>query len=167
MATTSYAIGLGSNRYRGDPPKRIIARAIDALAESGVSIEAISPIVSTPPLGPGRRYYANAVILAETPMSPGDLLALCKKVESRFGRRRGRRWGDRALDIDILLWSDGIWASEGLIVPHISFRERDFVLAPLAAIAGEWRDPVSGLTIRQLKHRLNRANPVDPASPHP
>ena len=66
------------------------------------------------------------------------------------------------LDLDIILWSEGSWGGVPTI-PHPSFRERLFVLAPLAEIAPAWRDPLSGLTVRQLLHRLARAAPVDRA----
>ncbi len=60
------------------------------------------------------------------------------------------------LDLDIILWERGPWASPGLIVPHPAFRERRFVLAPATAVAPAWRDPVTGLTLRQLRARLTR-----------
>jgi 2-amino-4-hydroxy-6-hydroxymethyldihydropteridine diphosphokinase len=64
------------------------------------------------------------------------------------------------LDLDIVLWSGGSYAAPDLIVPHPLFRVRDFVLAPAAQIAASWRDPVTGLTVRQLHARLVRARPV-------
>ena len=60
------------------------------------------------------------------------------------------------LDLDIVLWSGGAWASPDLTVPHIAYRERAFVLTPAMQIAPEWRDPVTGLTIRHLHSRLTR-----------
>jgi 2-amino-4-hydroxy-6-hydroxymethyldihydropteridine diphosphokinase len=60
------------------------------------------------------------------------------------------------IDLDIILWSDGAWASNGLTVPHPEFRRRDFVLRPLAAIVPDWRDPLTGRTIRQLAARRRR-----------
>jgi 2-amino-4-hydroxy-6-hydroxymethyldihydropteridine diphosphokinase len=81
-----------------------------------------------------------------------------QSIEARFGRRRrGQRWRARVLDLDIVLWSGGAWASPGLIVPHVAFRERLFVLGPAAKIAGDWRDPVTGLSLRQLLARLKRS----------
>jgi 2-amino-4-hydroxy-6-hydroxymethyldihydropteridine diphosphokinase len=65
------------------------------------------------------------------------------------------------LDLDIILWSEGSWAGPELIVPHPEFRRRFFVLEPLAEIAPRWRDPLTGLTIRQLLARLRRGRPVD------
>jgi len=84
------------------------------------------------------------------------MLARLKAIERAFGRRPGRRWGDRVLDLDIIGWSGGIWASRGLSIPHAAFRERGFVLGPLVEIAPTWRDPVTWLTVRQLLARLDR-----------
>ncbi|NNC71290.1 MAG: 2-amino-4-hydroxy-6-hydroxymethyldihydropteridine diphosphokinase [Sphingomonadaceae bacterium] len=167
MARTSYAIGLGSNRYRGGAPQRVLGRAIDTLAAGDLAVLAQSPIIATPPLGPGRRNYANAALVVETQLLPDALLALCKTIEAQFGRRAGQRWGDRTLDIDILLWSGGTWAKNGLIVPHPAFRERRFVLDALATINADWRDPVTGLFVRHLRHRLYRPIAVDPAFARP
>ncbi len=58
------------------------------------------------------------------------------------------------LDLDIILWSEGAWDGPGPIVPHPEFRNRAFVLKPLAELAPDWRDPVSGLNVRQLLFRL-------------
>ncbi len=167
MAKTSYALGLGSNRYRARSPKRIIENAIAALCDAGLHIASRSPIFITDPLGPGRRRFANAAILVTTDLSPDTLLSLGKTIERRFGRRPARRWGDRTLDIDILLWSEGVWTGTGLAIPHPAFRQRAFVLDPLDRIAAEWRDPLTGHTIRQLRQRLKRPIPVDPARNHP
>lgn len=119
-----------------------------------------SRIRETAPLGPGKRTYANAVALIETELDPPALLAHLKTIELAYGRRPGRRWGDRPLDLDIIGWSGGIWASPTLSVPHPAFRVRRFVLAPLAEIAPGWRDPVSGLRVRHLLARLDRKKPV-------
>ncbi len=94
-------------------------------------------------------------------MSPPCLLAHLQEIENRFGRRRYRRWSARTLDLDIILWSGGIWSNAGLSIPHIAFRQRNFVLAPLSAIAPDWRDPVQRLTIKHLAIRLRRRKPVD------
>jgi 2-amino-4-hydroxy-6-hydroxymethyldihydropteridine diphosphokinase len=69
------------------------------------------------------------------------------------------------LDLDIILWSGGCWEGGGLIVPHPAFRERRFVLEPLAELAPTWRDPISGATMRQLLAALKRGRAVDPALP--
>ena len=161
MAKTSYLIGLGSNRYRGGPPRSVIERAIAVLADSGVGIVRTSKTITTPPLGPGTRHYANAAILVRTDRDPPELLESCQAIEKQFGRRAGQRWGDRTLDVDLLLWSGGCWADGALTLPHSSLADRHFVLAPLVEIAPEWRHPISGRTIRQLFHHVQRNMPVD------
>lgn len=151
--TSSYVIALGSNRRgrHGRPAEEVRA----ALAAIGGAVMT-SPLVETAPLGPARRRFVNAAALIESAEDPPELLARLKAIEAAFGRRRGQRWTDRVIDLDIVLWSGGVWASDGLTVPHPEFRRRDFVLGPLAAIVPDWRDPLTGLTIRQLAARLRR-----------
>lgn len=147
-----YAIALGSNRRgrHGGPKAEVRAAA------AAIGAQRLSKVRSTPALGPAGRGFANAVALVETGLDPPALLAELKRVERDFGRRGGRRWGPRVLDLDIVLWSQGAWASGGLVVPHPEFRRRRFVLEPLAEIAAGWRDPITGATPRQLLHRLDR-----------
>lgn len=168
MAKTKYAIALGSNRRHGrhGGPANVLRAAIDTLQCLGV-IEQVSRIMTTPALGPAGRSFANAALILSTEAEPGDLLRALKGIERTFGRRGGRRWGPRILDLDIILWSEGSWEERGLIVPHPAFRKRAFVLAPLAAIAPDWRDPISGRTILQLSKRLAAPRPVDPGSARP
>ena len=124
-------------------------------------MEAVSRVIETPPLGPSRRRYANAAAVLETSLDPPELLDLLQDIESTFGRRRrGARWGARVLDLDIVLWSGGMWRSGGLAIPHPQFRRRAFVLGPAMAIARQWRDPVGGLTLAQLHARLTRPRPL-------
>lgn len=155
MAPASYAIAIGSNRrhHRHGAPARVVTAAVAALTELG-TVHSVSPIFATPALGPAGRSFANAVALLDSARDPPALLAALKRIERGFGRRGGRRWGPRVLDLDIILWSGGGWASSGLVIPHPQFRRRDFVLRPLAALAPGWRDPLTGLTVRQLRARL-------------
>jgi len=113
-------------------------------------------------MGPAGRSFANAVALVRTALDPAALIRALKRLERDFGRRDGRRWGPRVLDLDIILWSEGMFCDAGITVPHPAFRERRFVLDPLAQIAPGWRDPVTGLAVRQLAHKAKRARPVDP-----
>ena len=122
---------------------------------------AVAPVLTTAPIGPSLRRYANSAAVIETDLGPSDLLALLKRLEREFGRSaRGQRWSSRVLDLDIVLWSGGPFAESHLTVPHRLFRERDFVLAPAVRIAPEWRDPITGLTIRQLHARLTSPRAV-------
>lgn len=158
-----YALGLGSNQRhaRYGRPAQILDAALQRLEAKGIRVVAHAPKCNSRPLGPSRRAYCNAAAVVETRLNPPKLLKKLQKVERHFGRKRqGLRWSSRTIDLDILLWSGGIWATPGLIIPHTEFRKRSFVLAPLARIAGDWRDPLSGFTIRQLKARLDRKRPA-------
>ena len=156
MAWTSYVIGLGSNRRgRHGAPEREVRAALDMLGR----VIAASPVIASAPLGPSIRRFANAVALIESDEEPPELLDRLKAIEARFGRRRGQRWGARVIDLDIILWSGGSWADDRLIVPHLHFRERAFVLGPLATIVPTWRDPITHRTIRQLQHAVDRRAP--------
>lgn len=150
-STHHYVIALGSNR-RGPhgSPRQELAAAVAAIGE----VVAQSRVIETAPLGPSRRRFANAAILIESAETPPELLARLKQIERSFGRRRGRRWDARVIDLDLILWSGGPWNSPGLTVPHPLFRQRDFVLRPLVGIVPDWRDPLTGRTIRQLLARL-------------
>jgi 2-amino-4-hydroxy-6-hydroxymethyldihydropteridine diphosphokinase len=129
------------------------------IAELG-TIHATAPIIATAPLGPSLRRFANGALLLESRLAPDEMLSALKQIEDRLGRRRHRRWGARSIDIDIILWSGGRWNSRTLHIPHPAFRNRDFVLSPLLAIAPRWREPISGLSVRQLRARLQKARPL-------
>ncbi len=156
MTTTSYAIALGSNRpgRHGSPQDEIRA----ALAAIG-GIRRVSPIITTAPVGPSIRAFANAAALVDSPLAPSAMLRHLKAIERQFGRRRGQRWGARVIDLDIILWSGGRWRSSGLVVPHIAYAARSFVLHPLAAIVPDWRDPRDGRTVRQMRHGVDQRRP--------
>ena len=169
MAKTSYAIALGSNRRHGrhGAPRGVIEAAIAALDKGKLRLVARSTIHLTAALGPAGRSFANAAAIVETKLDPPELLARVKRIERDFGRRAGRRWGPRVLDLDIVLWSSGGFprhpgfAPPGrLRIPHRELARRRFVLAPLAEIAADWRDPVTRRTVRQLAHRLTAARPL-------
>src|SRR6478752_2791327 len=158
-----YLLPLGSNQRhaRFGAPRRVLAAALGRLLAEGVSVIAAAPPIETDPVGPSIRRYANAAALIETRLEPEALLALLKRLEREFGRRPGgRRWRARVLDLDLVLWSGGPYASRALTIPHPLFRERLFVLGPAAAIAPDWRDPITGLTLRQLHARLTGPRPL-------
>nr|NUR37994.1 2-amino-4-hydroxy-6-hydroxymethyldihydropteridine diphosphokinase [Sphingomonas sp.] len=157
-ATHLYAIAIGSNRPHGrhGPPPQVVEAAVARLDEQFGLFDA-SPIVLNPARGGAGRDFANAVALVESDLEPPEMLRALKVIEREFGRRRGRRWGPRVLDLDLVLWSGGKFRSRGLTVPHPQLRKRNFVLGPLAAIAPGWQ--LEGLTIRHLVTRLARRRP--------
>jgi 2-amino-4-hydroxy-6-hydroxymethyldihydropteridine diphosphokinase len=150
-----YAIAIGSNRPHGrcGRPQGVVEAAIARLDQDFGLFDA-SPIVLNSAHGGAGRDFANAVALVESDLEPLDMLNELKRIERGFGRRPGRRWGPRVLDLDILLWSGGEFGSRRLVIPHPQLGRRSFVLGPLAAIAPGWR--VGRLTVRHLHHRLAR-----------
>ena len=158
-ATQLYAIAIGSNRPHGrhGRPPQVIEAAIARLDQQFSLFDA-APIILNPAHGGAGRDFANAVALVESAQQPPEMLGHLKAIERDFGRRRGRRWGARVLDLDIVAWSGGAWRSRRLTVPHPAATRRQFVLQPLAAIAPGWRLD-GGLTARHLAHRLARRAP--------
>ena len=116
-----------------------------------------STIVLNAAQGGAGRDFANAVVLIESARQPPRMLEELKHIERQFGRRPGRRWGPRVLDLDLLLWSGGKFRSPRLTIPHPQLARRSFVLQPLSAIAPAWR--IGALSIGHLAHRLARRRP--------
>jgi len=158
-ATHLYAIAIGSNRPHGrfGRPAGVVEAAIARLDEEFGLFDA-SPIILNPAHGGAGRDFANAVALVESDLPPPSMLERLKRVERDFGRRSGRRWGPRVLDLDVVLWSGGQVRSRRLTVPHNQLGKRSFVLQPLASIAPDWRVRGS-LTARHLAERLARRAP--------
>lgn len=153
-----YLVAFGANRRgRHGSPQREVAAALAAIG----GVLAASRTIASAAVGPSSRRFANAAALIESDEPPPALLARLKRIERAFGRRRGERWGARVIDLDIILWSGGAWATPGLTIPHPAFRDRPFVLAPLVTLAPGWRDPLTGLTPRQLHRRLTRPRPMN------
>jgi 2-amino-4-hydroxy-6-hydroxymethyldihydropteridine diphosphokinase len=157
-------IGLGAN-FPGawGGPAETIARALAELGRAHIRVTAVSPVYETAALGRSRQPpYVNAVALLDTPLSPDALLRVVKSIERRSGRRGGRPWGPRTLDIDIVdyggqvrLWRQerGAFPDAGprpLILPHPLAHERPFVLRPLFDIAPDWRHPALKKSVREL-----------------
>lgn len=130
---TPVLLALGSNL--GDRAANLRA-AVALLGEAGISVRSCSSIWETEPVPPDQPPYLNAAIAAETGLGPEQLLVVVKGIERALGRRPGRRWGPRPVDIDILFYGEVRIDLPGLQVPHPRVAERGFVLAPLAEIHG-------------------------------
>ncbi|MEO8892785.1 MAG: 2-amino-4-hydroxy-6-hydroxymethyldihydropteridine diphosphokinase [Coleofasciculaceae cyanobacterium] len=142
------AIALGSNL--GDS-KAILTSALNIIATTcGISLQKASSWYQTAPVGPPQPDYINGCAILETSLNPLELLEILLIIEAHFGRIRTEPNGPRTLDLDILLFDDLILESPKLQIPHPRMSERAFVLVPLAEIAPNWREPLSGKAIAQL-----------------
>ena len=94
--------------------------------------------------------FLNAAVVGTTDATPRAVLQSLLRIEAERGRARSHPNAARTLDLDLVLFGNLVIAEPDLTVPHSRFRERRFVLAPLAEIAADWRDPVTGKTIREL-----------------
>jgi 2-amino-4-hydroxy-6-hydroxymethyldihydropteridine diphosphokinase len=147
-------LGLGANL--GNRRENIDAALAALRSHPRIRVEAVSSFIDTAPVGgpPGQPIYLNGAARLSTDLAPAELLAECKRIERALGRREGPHWGPRPVDLDILLYDDLVVDEPDLIIPHINLRERRFALEPLAEIAPDACDPVTGRTVRELLARL-------------
>ena len=146
-------VAFGSNI--GDRHRNIV----DAAAQVAALLSSfrLSAIIQTQPVGDGLENdppYLNAVGVGESSLSPRELLEALQAIEAAAGRTRPHPGAPRTLDLDLILVGDQVVDEPGLEVPHPRFRERRFVLEPLAELEPDLRDPVTGLTIQALLNRL-------------
>ncbi len=148
-------------------PRETLARALLELARHGVAVKALSALYETAAIGQARQLpYLNAVALLQTSKPPAALLRLLKQVERRAGRRGGRPWGARTLDLDLVDYKGIVqnWRAKRpdvakggqrpLVLPHPLMQERPFVLRPLLDVAPGWRHPVWRSSGRELWQRV-------------
>jgi 2-amino-4-hydroxy-6-hydroxymethyldihydropteridine diphosphokinase len=141
------AVAIGSNL--GDRESHLAFARTRLASELGRF--RMSSIRETLPLGVGAQpHYLNAVAVGETSRTPRELLAILQQIEHDRGRERPFPGAPRTLDLDLVLFGDVVLEEAGLIVPHPRFRERSFVLEPLAEIAPDLVDPVTRLSVREL-----------------
>ena len=166
--STLALIGLGSNV--GDR-RAILDGAIAALtATPGITLESVSSYHETAPVGgpPGQGPFLNAAARIDASPSPPQLLARFQEIEHEHGRERRVRWGERSLDLDLLLFGDHVigrhsafslgWRNlqQPIQIPHPHLPFRRFVLAPAAEVAADFRDPITRRTIGELLANLDR-----------
>ena len=148
------AIALGSNL--GDRESHLLY-AVDAL-RLDLTAMAVSLFHETDPAGVGGEHgpFLNAAVTGLTRLTARDLLDRLLEIEEERGRTRPYALAPRTLDLDLVLYGDAILDEAGLRVPHPRFRERAFVLGPLAEVAPDMVDPVTRLTVAELSGVLNR-----------
>lgn len=153
-------VGLGANI--GNPLSQL-RQAVHALQNhSDIAQVRTSPVYRSPPMGPpDQPDYLNAVARLDTGLAPEALLDVLQEIEHGAGRERGRRWGPRTLDLDLLLYGDRHIDTPRLTVPHPGLDKRAFVLAPLRDLVGAGFVLPDGTTLdealaRRLDSRLQR-----------
>ena len=148
------AIALGSNL--GDK-RAHLQHAVFRLG-SLLQDSRVSGFYETEPVGTeGQPSFLNAAMVGRFGQTPHELLQALMSIELERGRLRTTRWAARTLDLDLVLFGNQIINEPDLIVPHPLFRERAFVLQPLAEIAPELIDPVTALTVGELWERYDRS----------
>ena len=144
---TAY-VALGSNL--GDKEANL-RRALELLIERGVEIVKTSTFISTEPYGvTDQPTFLNGVCEVRTSLEPLELLHTLLEIEQEMGRVRLRHWGERNIDLDLLLYEDVVMDTPQLKLPHPDMQNRDFVLLPLAEIAPELVHPTLQKTISEL-----------------
>lgn len=147
-------LGLGANL--GDRLAQL--RAARARLVPMLALLACSPLYETAPWGlTDQPPFLNAVCLVRTALAPEALLLYLKTLERVLGRQPGRRWGPRAIDLDILLYDDLLLATPTLTIPHPRLHERAFVLEPLAHLAPALRHPRLNEPIARLAQAVDRS----------
>jgi len=146
--TRQVYLGLGTNLGN---KRANLNQAIQHIEKDVGRLLRASSVYETAPWGlteqPG---FLNQVVLLETALPPVTLLTVLLDIETRMGRRRLRKWGSRLIDIDILFYEQLIRQSSTLTLPHPYLQDRNFVLAPMAEIASDFRHPVLGKTMQEL-----------------
>ncbi|GFE71120.1 2-amino-4-hydroxy-6-hydroxymethyldihydropteridine diphosphokinase [Chroococcus sp. FPU101] len=142
------AIALGSNL--GDSYTTLEKALFTLDRTPGIKLISRSHWYQTSPVGPPQSDYLNGCAILQVHLSPQLLLKKLLDIEQQFGRVRIQRWGARTLDLDLLLYDNVILETPALQIPHPRLKERAFVLVPLAEIAKNWIEPVSGKAIAEL-----------------
>lgn len=144
---TAY-VALGTNL--GDREANL-HRALELLKQHGVQVERVSTFITTEPYGvTDQPQFLNGACKVRTTMTPLELLRTLLAIEQEMGRVRLRHWGERNIDLDLLLYEDVVLDTPELRLPHPDMQNRDFVLFPLAEIAGEEVHPVFKKKIKEL-----------------
>ncbi len=149
------AIALGSNEGNS---LDILESSLNALNQiPGIVLKATSSWYQTRPIGTPQPQadYLNGCALLSAAQTPEELLAILQATETQFGRVGKGTLQPRTLDLDLLLYADLVLNTPNLTIPHPRMSERAFVLVPLAEIAPDWIEPVSGTKIVKLLRNVN------------
>jgi 2-amino-4-hydroxy-6-hydroxymethyldihydropteridine diphosphokinase len=141
-------LGLGSNM--GDREGHL-REAFASLHQHKITVRQSASLYLTEPRDYTEQpWFLNTVAEVDTKLEPLELLERCLRIEREAGRIRDQSRGPRPIDLDILFYGDQRIQTANLIVPHPRYADRRFVLAPLAELVPDFRDPISKVTIQQL-----------------
>lgn len=127
-------VALGSNL---NDPLNQLKQAVKSLQKFAINLE-ISPFYGSKPVGPqDQPDYVNAVAKFETNLTALELLDKLQHIENQQGRVRLCRWGERTLDLDLILYGNEQIQNERLTVPHIEMKNREFVIVPMFDLSPE------------------------------
>ena len=144
-------LGLGSNMGNRESHLR---EAVDSLQQLQITVRRSASLYLTEPRDyTDQPWFINTVAEVNTDRDPVELLKYCLLIEREAGRIRDQSRGPRPIDLDILFYGDLQIQTANLVVPHPRYADRRFVLAPLAELAPDFRDPISGVTMQQLLER--------------
>src|SRR5262249_5478663 len=143
-------IGVGSNLGDRRANVREARRRVAELAKTRVVKE--SSLYESEPHGDAKTWFANSVVELETELAPADLLKRLKQIEEEMGRKRvkGKRWGSRIIDLDILFFDNETIDKRNLKIPHPRLPERRFVLVPLSELAPQLIHPHLNASVSEL-----------------
>ena len=169
-------VGIGANLNHPEygSPRRTCGAALEHLSRaSDVQIRAVSRWYQSEPVlslnGEGAQgeqpWYVNGATSDETDLEPLALLELLNRVEAAFGRVRSVANAPRTLDLDLIAYDDQHVQSEHLTVPHPRLIERAFVILPMIDLAPDWRHPVSGVSVAELRDLLPPDQAIEPLPP--
>lgn len=143
-------IGLGSNLEQPYQQIKSAIIAIDNLSDT--SVVADSGYFKSKPMGPENQPdYVNAVVELHTSLSAVELLEQCQAIEQRQGRIKTRHWGERTIDLDILIFADTQIETGNLTLPHPGICQRDFVYMPLLKLRPDIVVPGKGVLEKIVK----------------
>jgi 2-amino-4-hydroxy-6-hydroxymethyldihydropteridine diphosphokinase len=149
-------IGLGSNL--GDRVVNLEGAIVALSKTPGVAVLKVSSFHETEPVGgpAGQGMFLNAAAALETTLDPNSLLHVLQEIEGRFGRVRTVHWGERTLDLDLLLFDDRIIQTSEIEIPHPRINTRRFVLEPLLEVAPGLVDPITKRAYADILADLDR-----------
>jgi 2-amino-4-hydroxy-6-hydroxymethyldihydropteridine diphosphokinase len=149
MTTVYLALGsnVGDSRLQIEEAVRLLGRSVSDIVRA--SLYRSKAVGYTE-----QADFINTAVRGRTALKPRELLAFIKGIEGEIGRVQRFRFGPREIDIDLIFYGDLISTTDDLTIPHPAFRERDFVLQPLADLDPELKDPVSGHTVSELLKAL-------------